>query len=179
VGSHLEGVILAWNSAAERMFGYTAREAIGQSIAIVISPEFHRAEIKILERLRAGQRVDYYRMRHVSKNGTANDLSISVRPVKNEAGEMIGASIIARDTKRRRADALSQQLIEAQEKERTWIARELHDDIGQRLALLMMNMQCLCRRERFRTGFILRVWIISASRRLHPPIAVSYASITK
>jgi len=273
---NLEGVILAWNSAAERMFGYAADEAIGQSIAIVVSPEFQRAQIEILEGLRAGRRVDHYQMRYVSRNGATINLSISFRPVKNEKGETIGASIIAREIKRRRAEAaryeseerfqliantapviiwitdvnklctyvnqpwldftgrpleaelgngwteglhsddlshcqdtytkafdqreafqieyrlrrwdgqyrwlldsgvprfdadglfvgyigsaidvtehkaaeealsvMSQRLIDAQEKERAWIARELHDDIGQRLALVMMNMQLLCNR---------------------------------
>jgi PAS domain S-box-containing protein len=274
---NLEGVILAWNSAAERMFGYAADEAIGQSIAIVVSPEFQRAAIEILEELRVGRRVDCYQMRYAaSRNGATIDLSISVRPVTNSEGETIGASIIARDIKPRCAEAvrheseerfrliantapvmiwisdvdklctyfnqrwldftgrpldaeigngwaegihpddlrhcldtytkafdqreafqfeyrlrrwdgqyrwlldsgvprfdaggcflgyigsaidvtqhklaeaalstMSQQLIEAQEKERGWIARELHDDIGQRLALLMMNMQWLSNR---------------------------------
>jgi PAS domain S-box-containing protein len=274
---NLEGLILAWNSAAERMFGCAADEAIGQSIAIVASPEFQRAEIEILERLRAGQHSDHSKIRCVSRNGTALDLSICVRPVKNAEGEMIGTSIIARDiseqcaaaatrgesversqlvantapvmiwvsdvdkrctyfnqrwldftgrsldaeigngwaegvhpddlrhcldtytkafdrreafqieyrlrrwdgeyqwlldsgvprfdaggvfigyigsaidvTQHKLAEAalstMSQQLIEAQEKERAWIAGELHDDIGQRLSLLIMNMQGLCHR---------------------------------
>jgi PAS domain S-box-containing protein len=143
-----ERVILASNSAARRMFDCETDEAIGRSIASVVSPDFQRAVSEILERVQIGQPVDDRRMRHVSRNATAIDLSISVRPVRNAEAEVVGASIVARNvTEHKLAEAalstMSGQLIEAQEKERTWIARELHDDIGQRLSMLMMHVQSL------------------------------------
>ena len=106
ISKDLEGVISTWNSAAHRIFGYTEEETIGQSITIIIPPDLRDEENDILRRVRAGQRVDHYETRRVSKDGRTIDVSITVSPVKDAEGRIIGASKIARDiTEKKRADA--------------------------------------------------------------------------
>ncbi len=106
VAKTLGGVITAWNAAAERMFGYTAHEAIGQPITMIIPPELRDEENDILRQVRAGDRIEHYETRRVSKDGKTIDISITVSPVKDAGGRVIGASKIARDiTENNRRDA--------------------------------------------------------------------------
>jgi PAS domain S-box-containing protein len=105
VSKNLDGVIMSWNAGAERLFGYSAAEAIGQPITIVI-PEDRRSEAPaILKRIRCGERVDQFETVRRRKSGELIDISLTVSPVRNAEGEIIGASKIARDiTERRRTD---------------------------------------------------------------------------
>ena len=106
VSKNLEGVISAWNVAAQRMFGYTEDEAIGQPITMIIPPELWDEENDILRRVRAGERIEHYETRRVSKDGKTIDVSITVSPVRDAEGRIIGASKIARDiTENKRRDA--------------------------------------------------------------------------
>jgi PAS domain S-box-containing protein len=106
VAKTLDGVISAWNAAAERMFGYTEREAIGQSITTIIPPDLHDEERDILRRLRAGERVDHYETVRVTKAGERIDVSLTISPLRDPAGRIIGSSKIARDiTKAKQAEA--------------------------------------------------------------------------
>jgi PAS domain S-box-containing protein len=101
-----EGVISAWNPAAQRMFGYTEKEAIGQPITIIIPSDLHNEENDILRRLLAGERIEHYETRRVSKTGTNIDLSITFSPIRDARGTIIAVSSIARDiTERKRAEA--------------------------------------------------------------------------
>ena len=110
VAKTLDGVISAWNAAAERMFGYTEREAIGQSITMIIPPDLHDEERDILRRLRAGERVDHYETVRVTKAGERIDVSLTISPLRDPAGRIIGCSKIARDiTKAKRAEAALRQ----------------------------------------------------------------------
>jgi PAS domain S-box-containing protein len=105
VSKDLNGVISSWNSGAERLFGYTAEEAIGQPVTMLIPPERFDEEPSILERIRSGRKVDHYETVRRRKDGRLVDVSLTVSAVKNEYGKIIGASKIARDiTQRRRAD---------------------------------------------------------------------------
>jgi PAS domain S-box-containing protein len=105
VSKNLDGVITSWNKAAERLFGYSAGEAIGQHIALIVPSERREEEVKILERLRRGDRVDHFETVRVRKNGTMLDVSLTISPVKDAAGRVIGASKVARDiTERKRAE---------------------------------------------------------------------------
>ena len=107
VSKNLEGVISSWNVAAQRMFGYTENEAIGQPITMIIPPELRDEENDILERVRAGDRIEHYETRRVSKDGKTIDVSITVSPVRDAEGRIIGASKIARDiTENKRRDAI-------------------------------------------------------------------------
>jgi PAS domain S-box-containing protein len=106
VSKNLEGVIAAWNVAAQRMFGYTEEEAIGQPITMIIPPELRDEENDILRRVRAGGGIEHYETRRVSKDGKTIDVSITVSPVRDAEGRIIGASKIARDiTENKRREA--------------------------------------------------------------------------
>jgi len=85
-----------WNAGAARIFGYEPEEMIGRPITVVIPPELHHEEADILSRIRAGERVEHYVTTRVAKDGTRKKVSITVSPVRNSAGEIIGASKIGR-----------------------------------------------------------------------------------
>jgi len=97
ISKDLNGIIKSWNEAAHMIFGYVANEMIGQPILRLIPEELHYEEDEILSKLRAGQRIDHYETVRRRKNGERIDVSITVSPIKNEAGVVIGASKIARD----------------------------------------------------------------------------------
>jgi len=105
VSKTLDGIITSWNPAAERIFGYTAAEAVGQSIFIIIPPDRVEEERDVLARLRAGQSIDHFETVRRRKDGTLTNISLSVSPVRDARGRVIGASKIARDIgERRRLD---------------------------------------------------------------------------
>lgn len=91
------GIITSWNLGAERLFGYTAEEAIGQPVTLLIPPERHDEEPGILGRVRRGERVDHYETARRRKDGSLVDISLTVSPVRNSRGDIVGASKIARD----------------------------------------------------------------------------------
>ena len=93
----LDGVITSWNSGAQRLFGYTAEEAVGRSVTIIIPTDRHDEEPMILERVRRGERIDHYETVRQRKDGSLLDISLTVSPIKDEKGEIVGASKIARD----------------------------------------------------------------------------------
>jgi PAS domain S-box-containing protein len=97
ISKSLNGVITSWNTGAERVFGYTAEEAIGQPITIVIPRDRHAEERTILTRIRRGERIDHFETVRQRKNGSLIVISLTVSPVKNANGEVVGASKIARD----------------------------------------------------------------------------------
>src|SRR4029077_10778207 len=106
IAKTLDGVISAWNPAAERMFGYTEREAIGQPITMLIPPGLHEEEHEILTRLRGGERIDHYETVRVTRTGECLDGSLTISPLRDAAGTIIGCSKIARDiTKAKQAGA--------------------------------------------------------------------------
>ena len=97
VSKNLDGIITSWNRGAEQIFGYTAEEAIGQPILIVIPADRHSEEREILTRIRRGERIDHFETIRQRKDGTLIVVSLSVSPVKDADGKIIGASKIARD----------------------------------------------------------------------------------
>ena len=105
VSKSLDGVISSWNRSAERMFGYSAGEAIGQNITLIVPTDRRDEEATILERLRQGERVDHFETVRVRKDGTTLDVSLTISPVKDTSGQVIGASKVARDiTERKRTE---------------------------------------------------------------------------
>src|SRR5436309_80980 len=109
----LEGIITSWNKGAERIFGYTADEAIGQPVTMLIPADHMDEEPAILARLRAGERIEHYETVRISKDGTLIDISLTVSPIMSPDGHIVGASKIARDiTARRRAEE-TQRLLSA------------------------------------------------------------------
>jgi PAS domain S-box-containing protein len=106
ISKDLTGTITSWNKGAERLFGYTAAETIGKSITILIPPERLAEEPQILSRLQRGERVDHFETIRRRKDGTLLNISLTISPVKDSKGKIIGASKIARDiTERKRAEA--------------------------------------------------------------------------
>jgi len=105
VSKTLDGLITSWNRGAERIFGWTAAEAVGRSITIVIPPEHLAEEEDILARIRGGERIEHFETTRMRKDGSRLEISLTVSPIKNAKGEVIGASKIARDiSERRRGD---------------------------------------------------------------------------
>ena len=102
VGKTLQGIITSWNKGAENLFGYPASEIIGKSITTLIPPDRQDEEVEILERLRRGEYTDHFETVRLRKDGTTVDVSISVSPIKNKSGRIIGASKVARDISERK-----------------------------------------------------------------------------
>ncbi len=119
VTKDLDGVIRSWNSGAQRVFGYSSDEIVGRPIFTLVPPEYRDEEVRILERLRRGDRVDHFETVRVAKGGRRIDVSLTISPVRGRFGEIIGASKVARDiSDRKRAE----ELIAA---EREWLNRTL------------------------------------------------------
>ena len=110
ISKDLDGRITSWNAAAERLFGYTAEEAIGQSITIVIPKDRLNEEDSVLARIRAGLSVEHFETVRQHKDGHLIDISLTVSPMRTPDGRIIGASKIARDvTEQRRLRAMSEE----------------------------------------------------------------------
>lgn len=101
VSKDLNGIIMSWNAAAERMFGYSADEAIGRSIRMLIPEELQDEEDMVLAKIRAGERIDHYETVRQRKDGTRLSISLTISPIRNESGDIVGASKIARDVTER------------------------------------------------------------------------------
>src|SRR5438132_3979814 len=101
VSKTLDGVITSWNATAERMFGYTAEEAIGKPISIIVPRDRRDEEKAILDRVRLGERTEHFETVRVTKDGHFVTVSITVSPVRDERGRIIGASKVARDVSER------------------------------------------------------------------------------
>ena len=97
VGTDLDGIVVSWNGGAERIVGYLAEEIIGKSITILIPSDRQKEEEAILERIRFGQRIEHYETVRQRKHGGLIDISLTVSPVRNAQGKVIGASKIARN----------------------------------------------------------------------------------
>ena len=110
VSKDLDGIITSWNKGAERLFGYAAEEAVGQNITLIIPPDRRGEERAIVERLMRGERVDHFETVRMRKDGSLLDVALTISPIKDAAGGIVGASKLARDiTERKRAeDALRQ-----------------------------------------------------------------------
>jgi PAS domain S-box-containing protein len=103
ISKNLNGVITSWNAGAERLFGYSADEAVGQNIMLIIPPERRGEEVEILARLKRGEREEHFETVRVAKDGAQIDISLTISPVKDSSGRVVGASKVARDiTDRRR-----------------------------------------------------------------------------
>ncbi|HVN20242.1 MAG TPA: PAS domain S-box protein [Dongiaceae bacterium] len=173
VSKTLDGIITSWNQSAERVFGYAAAEAVGKHITLIIPRERWDEEADIIARLRRGERVDHFQTVRRRKDGSFVDVSLTISPVRDSSGTIIGASKVARDitaqvratellrereqelrrlsesldaevrSRTRELQELSWQLMRARDEERRHIARELHDSAGQSLAVLNIEIDQL------------------------------------
>jgi PAS domain S-box-containing protein len=132
VSKSLDGVIASWNRGAERMFGWSADEAIGRHITLIIPEDRHSEEYEVLARIRRGEVIDHFETIRVTKDGRLRNISLTVSPVKDATGRIVGASKIARDiTDRRRAeDERDRALARAEEaREKAEVASRAKDDL--------------------------------------------------
>jgi PAS domain S-box-containing protein len=113
-GVDLEGTILSWNAGAQRLYGYTAEEAVGKSKAILVPPDRPDELSSILDRIRKGERINHFETLRVARDGRLIDVSLACSPIRDAAGRVLGVSTISRDiTARRKADAKFRGLLEA------------------------------------------------------------------
>lgn len=154
-----DGTILSWNASAERTFGYSYGEAIGRPITILAPAGLEQEPLDILRRIKMGERIEHYETVRRRKDGESVDVSLSVSPIRNVTGDVISASMIARDvTQHKRLQDELHKMMErrtqdlqeyansvqrAQEDERQRIARELHDELGQRLMGAKLTLDVL------------------------------------
>jgi PAS domain S-box-containing protein len=111
IGKDLQGIVTSWNLGAEKAFGYSAREMVGQSIARLIPPECQQEEAEILGRILRGENVPHFETARLRKDGSRVEVSIAVSAIKDSAGKVVGASKVARDiTQRKLAEAKINQL---------------------------------------------------------------------
>lgn len=134
-GKTFAGVITSWNKGAEKMYGYSPEEIIGKKVDVLTPKERKKEVQKILNQLSLGGKVDHYETQRMRKDGKKIDISISISPVRNSVGELIGASTIARDITERkrldaelkRANAFLEKRVEERTKELSRSNRELQD----------------------------------------------------
>ena len=115
ISKNLDDIIVSWNAGAQRIFGYTEQEAVGQPIALLIPPELRDEEDQILDRLRTGERIEHYETKRLTKTGKKIDVSLTIGPIKDSAGSIVGFSTIAHDVTGRKqseeALRLSEELL--------------------------------------------------------------------
>jgi PAS domain S-box-containing protein len=164
ISTDLDRVITTWNAGAERLFEYAEAEAVGQPISIIVPPELRtEEEQKIRKRVAAGEHIEHYDTVRRTKSGRRLDVSLTISPIRDVSGQVVGASKIARDiSDRKQLDrlreqslsqlesvveertlalrSLSSRLMHMQDDEHRRIARELHDSIGQYLAAIKMTL---------------------------------------
>jgi PAS domain S-box-containing protein len=105
ISKDLTGIVTSWNPAAERIFGYTAQEMVGRSITTIIPPELHDDETRILATIARGERIDHFETVRVRKGGERIEVSLTISPIRDDSGKIVGAAKIARDiTQQKKAE---------------------------------------------------------------------------
>lgn len=125
ISKRLDGRIVSWNRGAERLFGYTADEAVGQQISMIIPPDRLDEEVMIIDRLRKGERIEHYETVRVTKDGRQLDISLTISPVRDASNRIVGASKVARDITQRRA--IEQALRDADRRKDEFLATLAHE----------------------------------------------------
>jgi PAS domain S-box-containing protein len=150
----LSSIITTWNAAAERMFGYQASEAIGQPIQMLIPETATDEEIRLMARLLRGERIDSYETRWTRKDGTVIYVSLTLSPIRNASGTIVGVSTIARDVT---AHRIAQNQTEASLREKEVLLREVHHRVKNNLQTVssLLNLQAQGTRDE-KTACVLR-----------------------
>ncbi len=158
IGKTLDGIITSWNPGAERLYGYSSKEVIGKSIALLIPENLPDEVPQILEKISQGEHVNHYETIRVSKEGKKLHISLTISPIRDTQGVIIGVSTIARDiTERKKAEeelktsreelrTLSARLQSLQENERAYVSHEIQDQFGQALTALKMDLAWLVKK---------------------------------
>src|SRR6266436_2295983 len=138
IGKSLEGIITSWNRAAENIFGYTAAEAIGNPISMIVPPERHQELAELFEKVSRNERVQAFQTERITKTGERLTISLTLSPIYDLRGRIIGVSGIDRDiTKQKRAE---QQLTDAQQRLGRY-AEELEKQVAERTRILKDTVQ--------------------------------------
>src|SRR6185503_19376957 len=117
VSKTLKGIITSWNASAERLFGYAANEVVGQHISLIIPVDRMDEEPVIIERIKAGERIEHFDTVRMRKDKTPLDISLTISPVRDGSGKIVGASKIAREITQRKQ--MERELLESEERYRT------------------------------------------------------------
>jgi PAS domain S-box-containing protein len=125
VSKNLDGVITSWNRTAEKLFGYTPEEAIGKHIGLIIPPEKMEEEYEILDKMRAGETIDHFETVRRARDGRLVDVSLTVSPIRDESGKIIGISKVARDISDRKKS--EQLLAQANRRRDEFLANMSHE----------------------------------------------------
>lgn len=141
LGKSLDGVVVSWNAGAERLYGYTAEEMVGQPVSRLCPPERYNEVRQNLKRVRQGARIQHLETTRIRKGGELVEVSLSISPVRNADGNVIGASAIARDVSEHRR--LQREVLEIAALEQRRIGQDLHDGTGQELTGLAMMAERL------------------------------------
>ena len=141
IGKTLDGYITSWNQGAETIFGFKNSEAVGKHISLIIPPDRMSEEQTILSKIRSGESVEHYETVRRRKDGRTMDISVTISPIREAGGKIVGASKVARDiTDRRR---LENEILEISEREQRRIGNDLHDGLCQELAGIELMCQVL------------------------------------
>jgi PAS domain S-box-containing protein len=174
VSKSLEGLVTSWNQGAQRLFGWTPEEMVGASILRIIPPELHEEEYRILARIRQGERIEHFDTVRVAKDGRRVDVSITISPVRDAAGNVIGASKIARDvTERSVAQRRKDEFLAI-------LAHELRNPLAPvRYAIAMLRQDGISGEQRARSQAILERQTEHMARLLDDLLDVSRISAGK
>src|SRR5207253_5257308 len=131
IGKRLDGTIVSWNAGAQNLYGYQAGEIVGEHVSVIVPPDRREEFEAVMEHLRAGRRVPSFETVRVKKDGGLVDISVTMSPVRNDEGELIGASAIARDITdlQRALSAVRRQ------------ATQLHDEVLQGVATAKLALE--------------------------------------
>jgi PAS domain S-box-containing protein len=141
ISKDLSGIITSWNRAAERVFGYIEKEIVGKSVLTLIPPELHVEEPVILSKLMAGQRIEHFETRRMKKNGELIDVSLTISPIRDSHGRVVGASKILRDIselKRLQQSLLQAEKLAATGRMAASIAHEINNPLEGLLNLIYL-----------------------------------------
>jgi PAS domain S-box-containing protein len=144
ISKDLNGIIKTWNQGAYRMFGYTSEEMVGQPLLRLIPEELHYEEDEILRKLRAGERIEHYETTRARKNGDLVEVSVTISPIRNNEGQIIGASKIARDIsdrKRMEKVLIQSEKLAATGRMAAAIAHEVNNPLESLMNLIFLARQ--------------------------------------